>query len=278
MSTAQSQIYSAPFDAVADRYDTTFTESRIGRAQRAAVWRELARAFNPGDRVLEIGCGTGVDAAYLAGRGVRVVASDPASEMIRVTTGRIRQRGLQEFVRPVMLRAEDISALHGEMFNGAISNFGPLNCIADLPRFARDLACLLEPGATVLLCWMNRSCLWEVAWYLAHGNSRKAFRRLRRSPVTATIAEGASLHVRYPSVKSVARTFIPEFRIRAIKGIGLAVPPSYLEAWAVRHSRLMRICELTDSWAAGCPGLRLLADHVLVQLERTRAPLETPEP
>jgi hypothetical protein len=45
----------------------------------------------------------------------------------------------------------------------------------------------------------------------------------------------------------------------------------------VRHPRLMRICELTDSWVAECPGLRLFADHVLVQLERTRARLETPE-
>lgn len=275
MSTVQSQIYSAPFDAVADRYDTTFTESRIGRAQRAAVWSELAQAFDSGDRVLEIGCGTGVDAAYLAGRGVRVVASDPSSEMIRVTTDRIRQRGLQRFVRPVMLRAEEIFTLQGEMFDGAFSNFGPLNCIEDLPQFARDLACLLEPGATVLLCWMNRCCLWEVAWYLAHGNSRKAFRRLRRSPVTARITDGASVQVRYPSVKSVARIFTPEFRLRAIKGIGLAVPPSYLEPWAKQNTRLMRICELTDSWAAECPVLRLLADHVLVQLERTRVPLVT---
>lgn len=278
MSTAESQVYSAPFDAVADCYDSTFTESRIGRAQRAAVWSELARAFNCGDRVLEIGCGTGVDACYLAGRGVRVVASDPSNEMIRVATDRIQQCGLQRFVRPLVLRAEDISTLHGEIFDGAFSNFGPLNCVEDLAQFARDLACLLKPGGTALLCWMNSCCLWEMAWYLTHGNCGKAFRRLQRRPVTARIADGVSVPVRYPSVKSVARIFAPAFRIQAIKGVGFAVPPSYLEPWAVRHPRLMQMCELADSWAAECRGLRLLADHVLVRLERAVASLETPRP
>jgi ubiquinone/menaquinone biosynthesis C-methylase UbiE len=66
MSTAQPQVLAAPFDAVAARYDETFTFSRIGQAQRAAVWRELAKTFQAGDRTLEIGCGTGVDACFLA--------------------------------------------------------------------------------------------------------------------------------------------------------------------------------------------------------------------
>lgn len=68
MSAIQQQAYSAPFDAVAARYDETFTRSLIGQAQRSAVWRELEKTFHPGDRILEVGCGTGVDACFL-GRG-----------------------------------------------------------------------------------------------------------------------------------------------------------------------------------------------------------------
>ena len=56
MSLLQPQVYSAPFDAVAATYDETFTSSRIGLAQRAAVWNELAKAFCPGGRIVEIGC------------------------------------------------------------------------------------------------------------------------------------------------------------------------------------------------------------------------------
>jgi ubiquinone/menaquinone biosynthesis C-methylase UbiE len=74
----ETSFRDAPFDALADTYDQTFTFSQIGRAQREAVTREMDRVFRPGGRVLEINCGTGVDAVCLASRGVEVLACDAA--------------------------------------------------------------------------------------------------------------------------------------------------------------------------------------------------------
>ncbi len=273
MSVAQQQLHAAPFDALAARYDETFTSSKIGQAQRTAVWKELAKAFNPGDLTLEIGCGTGVDACFLAGRAVRVIACDSSSQMIDVTMRRVQEKGLQKLVTPVVLRAEDISTLSGtlsgkELFDGAFSNFGVLNCVGDLRRLAVDLAALLKPGATALLCWMGPCCMWEMVWYLTRGQPAKAFRRLHRDGVSAKLADGAFVRVRYPSVSLLSRTFAPEFRLKAVKGIGIAVPPSYVELWAQRHPRLFKLCERADSVMGRVPGIRLLADHVLVRLQR----------
>jgi ubiquinone/menaquinone biosynthesis C-methylase UbiE len=271
MSATQPQIYPAPFDAIAARYDETFTSSKIGQAQRASVWSELAKTFRPGDRALEIGCGTGIDASFLAARGVQVVACDSSSQMIAVATRRILENGQQELVRPLVLRAEGIATLPSdELFDGAFSNFGALNCVEDLQQFVRDLARLLKPGATALLCWMGPCCLWEMAWYLTHGNAGKAFRRMNNEEgVTARIADGAFVRVHYPSVRLLARTFGPEFRMQSFKGIGVAVPPSYLEELAQRHPRLLQLCERADSWMGRCPGIRALADHVLLRFQRT---------
>lgn len=272
MPVIQPQTCSAPFDAVAVRYDETFTSSRIGQAQRSSVWKELAKTFHPGDRVLEVGCGTGADACFLAERGVRVVATDSSPQMITVATGKVQQSGLQEFVQPRLLRAEDICTLPPEeMFDGAFSNFGALNCVEDLDCFARHLARHVKPGGSALLCWMGPCCLWEVVWYLAQGNRRKAFRRQHRDGVTATLADGAFVRVRYPGVTSMARTFAPEFRLKSVRGIGVAVPPSYVESWARRHPGLLRLLEQADSLAGRCPGIRVLADHVLVRLQREAA-------
>lgn len=269
MSVIQQQVYPTPFDAVAVRYDETFTSSRIGQAQRAAVWSEAGKTFHPGERVLEIGCGTGVDACFLAERGVRVVACDSASQMIAVTTRRIRENGLQKLVQPRLLRAEDISSLPtDELFDGAFSNFGALNCVEDLRRLARDLARLLKPGTNALLCWMGPCCLWEMSWYLAQGNRDKAFRRLHQDGISARIADGAFVQVHYPSARALARAFAPEFRLKSVKGIGVAVPPSYLEPWAQRHPRWLQLCEQADSWMGRCPGIRALGDHLLVRLQR----------
>ena len=68
-------------NAIAETLDQVFTYSVTGRAQRDIVWRELDRCFHPGQRVLELDCGTGVDAAHLASRGVEVYACEESSKL-----------------------------------------------------------------------------------------------------------------------------------------------------------------------------------------------------
>ncbi len=267
MPFAQPQIGLAPFDPIADNYDRIFTDPKIGQAQRSAVRRALEKEFHPGCRVLEIGCGTGADACFLAERGVEVVASDSSPGMLAVTAQKVASRGLQHLVTPRLLAAEDIAELE-DSFDGAFSNFGVLNCVPDLPSLAKNLGRLLRPHATMLLCLMGPFCWWEIAWYLARGNPRKAFRRLRRGGVTARIADGPPVHVYYPKVSSLAHSFAPHFRLTAIKGVGVLVPPSYLEVWANRFPRLLRSAVQADAVLETCPGVRLLADHVLLKFER----------
>jgi len=259
----------APFDLIADRYDESFTSSLIGEAQRAAVWRTLAKTFRPGNHILEIGCGTGVDACFLAERGIRVAACDSSPQMIDVAMRKIQERGLAQLVRPFVMRAEDIAALPAdELFDGVFSNFGVLNCVEDLKRVASGLARLLKPGAAAVLCWMGPGCVWEIGWYLAQGKRDEAFRRFHSDGVSARVADGAFVRVRYPSVRILSRAFAPEFRLKSVQGIGVAVPPSYLEPWARRHPRLLQLCRQFDACLGCCPGIRSLGDHVLVQLQR----------
>jgi ubiquinone/menaquinone biosynthesis C-methylase UbiE len=71
-----------PFDTVAETYDEVFSASAIGRAQRDAVWSEMDRVFAGGQRILEINCGTGIDAIHMARRGIHVEACDSSSRMI----------------------------------------------------------------------------------------------------------------------------------------------------------------------------------------------------
>jgi ubiquinone/menaquinone biosynthesis C-methylase UbiE len=272
MSALPQPVCRAPFDAVAHEYDDVFTDSLIGRAQRNSVWRELQRAFGANDRVLEIGCGTGVDACFLAQRGTHVVACDSSVGMIEVTTRRVDKMVLQRLVDPIVLPAEQISTLRANQpFDGAFSNFGVINCVENLAALSSALAALVKPGGQVLLCWMGACCAWETAWYLAHANPKKAFRRFQRGAVVASIAKGSSVRIQYPSVRTIARTFRPEFQLEAVKGIGVAVPPSYVESFARRHPRWMELSERFDLKLAQMPGIRALADHILVRLRRRDA-------
>jgi SAM-dependent methyltransferase len=264
--------YAAPFDAIAADYDQVFTYSKIGQAQRFAVWRELQNAFRPGSRVLEVGCGTGVDACFLAGQGVQVIACDSSQEMIRVAERRVGSGAAAGKIELRVLAAENISTLSDQApLDGAFSNFGALNCVENLQPFAADLAPLLKPRATVLLCCLGPFCIWEVFWYLAHGELRKAFRRQSRAGATGRLAPGASIRVHYPPVRLLARTFAPWFRLVSWKGVGISVPPSYVEPWLGRFPKVLQLASRIDHVIESCPGIRILSDHILLQFEREDA-------
>ena len=42
--------------------------------------------------------------------------------------------------------------------------------------------------------------------------------------------------------QSLARIFFPEFRLKSVKGIGVLVPPSYVESWVTGFPRLFDFC------------------------------------
>jgi ubiquinone/menaquinone biosynthesis C-methylase UbiE len=64
------------FDRLAAKYDDMFTRSMVGRAQRQAVWDVLLETIEPGSHILELNCGTGEDALFLAQHDMSVVACD----------------------------------------------------------------------------------------------------------------------------------------------------------------------------------------------------------
>ena len=257
------------FDGIASEYDTRFTNSLIGRVQRASVWQELDSVFHSGQRVLEINCGTGVDAMHLADRGIHVVACDVSPEMVAVARRRVDGSVHCDHVALKVLAIEQLNQLAEEgPYDGVLSNFSGLNCVADLLPVARDLARLVRPGGRAVLCVFGRHCLWEMLWYAFQGNFRKAFRRLSRKGIATELAPGRSIRIWYPSIKSLRQDFSKYFRLIRWKGTAVAVPPSYLEPWAVRFPMLLGFAARIDSFLCRCPGLRTLSDHVVLVMER----------
>ncbi len=54
---------------------------------RNVLWERYARLFRPGQVVLDVGCGTGIDALFLAQRGIRVVGIDASVAMVAQARG-----------------------------------------------------------------------------------------------------------------------------------------------------------------------------------------------
>lgn len=257
----------AAFDSIADSYDQTFTESAIGRAQRRQVWSRLLSAFAPGQRILELNCGTGEDAQFLAERGRSVVACDASRAMIEVAQRRVRTERNERDLRFVHLANEDLDFLpRGPLFDGAFSNFSGLNCLAGLKPVAANLAELVRPGGHVLLCLWSRVCVGEVLWYASRGQFKKACRRFA-GKATAKLGE-LTISVSYPTVKQVRRAFCPWFELRSWRAIGLFVPPSYVEPWLRNRKAALSLMQQLDRRCAAWPVLRSAGDHVLMEFTR----------
>jgi SAM-dependent methyltransferase len=259
----------AYWDAAAETYDLDFANTLIGRAQRESIWREIGKVFTVGQRILELNCGTGIDAVFLANRGVRVLACDIAPRMIELAQTRANSMKGSRMIDFRALATENIEVLGKEgLFDGAFSNFSGLNCVDDLPTVAQKLARLLRPGARLALCMIGRFVPWEIAWYMAHGNPRRAFLRFKKVTL-GHIGEGAVVSVRYPSVRKLASIFSPGFRLRKLQGIGITLPPSYLEHWAQKFPLVVNRLATLDRRIGCLPLLRSMGDCVLLQFERT---------
>lgn len=257
------------FDQVAGSYDEVFTHSAVGRAQRNLVWTKLLAAFPPGSRILELNCGTGEDARFLAASGRTIVACDASASMIDVSRNRVLAGTAAANPEFLHLANEELEQLPArQAFDGAFSNFSGLNCMADLRPLAVNLATLVKPGGHILLCLWSRICVAEVLWYLLHGQPQKAIRRF--SGTSTARVGGATISVSYPTVRAVHRAFSPWFNLRSRSAIGLFVPPSYTENWIGKYPKALRRMEDLDRLTGGWPVLRAFGDHVLLEFERCK--------
>jgi ubiquinone/menaquinone biosynthesis C-methylase UbiE len=259
------------FDALASHYDAAWTESAVGQMQREQVWRELRPMFSPGERILELGCGTGVDAVFLARLGVRVHATDVSQQMLRAARDRIEREGLGGLITFELRGLENMGGIsQSESFDGVLSDFGAVNCLQDLTSVAPALAGLLRPGGKLVLCFMGRFCLWETGYYLLHADPRRAFRRLRagRTGIETTLASGPAFRVYYPSIAKLSAALSDVFTLVSFRSIGILVPPSPLERWASGRRRTLRVLSFLDTHTGGWPFVRGTGDHRLAVFVR----------
>lgn len=257
------------FDAIAPEFDARFGEWRSVAAQRRAVRTALLRSFPRAGYVLELGGGTGLDAAFLGVRGFEVLLTDPSPTMVQIARSKLLPLGS----KAAILAAEDLEEFGerhlsegGRLFDGAFSNFAPLNCVPNLDGVARGLARILKPGSPALLIIFGTFCLGEIVTEVLRGRPKQALRRFRRSDVQARLGKH-EFAVTYHHRAGLMRAFAPWFVLEKQLGIGVTVPPSAAEPWISRHPRLLWNMERLDR-ALSSPFARF-ADHVLYQFRRT---------
>lgn len=262
----------APFDAVAHDYDAAFTGTALGCRMRERVWALLPESpsqNHPPSLVLELNCGTGEDAVWLARQGWDVLATDVAPRMIEVTREKARRTGLEGRVKTQVCSFDGIGGIEGQ-FDLVFSNFGGFNCISpqELREFGRVLPEKLKPGGCFVAVVMSRFCWWETLYFLLKMKPRDAFRRFSREPVAARLNANTTVPTWYYSPAEFRRLLAPAGCSVRICPAGFWLPPSYFHPVFEKHPRWLRFLNFleqncTPSWLAP------FADHFFIQLKKT---------
>jgi len=230
------------FDQEAAQYDAHFTLSCVGRAQREQIYAALSKdALFTGQKVLEINCGTGVDALEFHERGNSIRASDLSEKMVEVARTRNPTGDFE------VLDARDLSAIH-EQYSLVFSNFGGVNCFSpeEFARFFEEVHTVVQDNGHLVLVVMGKRCSWDSFYFFLKGQWSKMGRRNTSNALEVPVGT-EFVRTWYYSPKQVSRLTSAYFEVQRVKPIGLFVPPSFLAPFFERHRILFGALKKMDA-------------------------------
>lgn len=142
------------WDRIAERY----ARSKIADMPAYTHTLERTRSYlKPGDRVLELGCGTASTALELAGNVAEIVASDVSTKMVEIGRRKVADQG----VANIRLVAADVCdpALGPGPYD-VVMAFNLLHLVDDLPTTLRHIHDLVKPGGLFI---SKTVCLGDAA-------------------------------------------------------------------------------------------------------------------
>ena len=255
------------FDSVAADYDGPLGNNSLVQRMRSALWRSVVDCVPTGGRLLDLGCGTGLDAEYLARQGYRVVAVDWSPAMIERAQSRVARAGLAERISVKALGIHELDQLGSGKFDCLYSNLGALNCLMDVPAFAESCGELLVPGGKVVVSVIGRRCPWETLYYVTRGNLKRAGLRYARGMVPVPLNQH-TVWTAYYAPKEFYAAFEDVAELTSYRGLGLFLPPPYLVQWCRRWPRLSASLAWLDDRFGALPVLRDAGDHFLMILTK----------
>lgn len=268
LSPSQLQDTRRAFDSVAADYDGPRGNNGAIQDMRHEMWHWLDAVFPPASRLIDIGCGTGLDAVRMALLGHHITATDWSPEMVQRTSDRAEHERMHERVRTVAVGAHELDRLDGEgSYDGAYSNLGPLNCVPDLERVSGECARLLKPGGALVFTVIGRICPWEIVHYLRQRRSERVKVRFARDFVPVSM-NSRTIWTHYYRPREFYRAFKNHFALEHYRGLCLFAPPPYLTWVREKYPRWHKRLWAADRFMAGWPALRELGDHFLIVLRK----------
>jgi SAM-dependent methyltransferase len=261
---------SQAFDSASEEYDFTIRQNFINVWIRNRSIKEILSLTKPDDVLLEIGCGTGVEAIQIAKHVSGIVATDISRKMISLLERKVEVRGLSGKVKAIRIGASEIGRVADYLPHKKVrltySLNGALNCELKIRQFPHELWKITEPDGLFVCSIRNTFCLSEA---LAHAAVLQFDRMAprKKQPVMVSVG-GMDIPSYYYSPKMFANMFEPYFTVNRMIGLPAFLPPAYLSSIYVRMRKVLSLAERAESALAGFYPVNRMGDQTLLIFQR----------
>jgi SAM-dependent methyltransferase len=220
--------------------------------------------------ILELGCGTGEDAFYLARKGHHVLGTDISGEMIEVAK---KKAGKEKLAGTLSFEVQDMRKLYAAdlktSFDLIFSNFGAMNFLSadEFDRLFKFTGEVLGKEGKIIGVIMPQFCAWESLYFTIKGRWHSIFRRKTKEGVMANIG-GKEIRTWYYSRRQINKLSGHIFEIARIRPVGFFLPPSYLDPFFSRKRWLLNLLAALEERVSGFSFLSGLSDHYIFELRR----------
>lgn len=256
------------FDSAAPSYDEEESRNEILIWMREIVHGIYLQNFNSGDKLLELNAGTGTDALFLAEHEIHVLATDISENMISAINEKVKIQNAEKYVSAKLCPFDKIGEIKENNFDGVVSNFGGLNCINNFDKLRDDLSKKIKQGGKLIAVVMNRTCPWEIFYYLIRFNFKNVFRRSKKEGIDAALGNGL-VRTYYFTPSKFALFFKKQFNVRKIYTLGLFTPPPFLIGIYRRFKPLVKLLMKLDELLKGVFPFNRFGDHFIIIFEKT---------
>lgn len=255
----------APFDFIATTYDLDFSETQIGKLQRERV-RKLVNPFlkqNSHLQILELNCGTGADAKWMATFNYTVIATDASAKMIDLAKQQNENKENPMFLQMTFNQLQTDS--FAKKFDIVFSNFTGLNCAnkTELVQLNYQLKQMLNSNGRLYFVLIGKYSWLEKLFFFMKGDKTKMNRRLRMDEIQ--LAPGVFVKTGCYSSREIAQIF-SHFKLVKQKPIGLFIPTSYLESLLKKNKLILPIVKFLEKAFGNISFLANYGDHIFIEL------------
>lgn len=249
------------FGNMADEYDAMRETNIPVKIMRNKFYEAVSSFVKPPADILELNCGTGIDAFHFAESGYKITATDISDKMLINAMNKGSHLNLT-FKKLNLQRLDKLE----EKYDLIISNLGGLNCLNDLSKLSEDIPTLLKSNGFFIASVMPQFCLWEFA-LLFKGELKRALRRLKKNGVIANVG-GEKIFVRYYSPRKFYSYFSKDFVLKKTTSLRIFAPTQPASHWYQKHPSLSKFLDSIDNKLESFYPTSFIGDYYIAVLQK----------